>query len=96
MKNETGFDGEVHIASFVLHSDPVFLSRVEQHLSAMSDVEIHASDASGKIVVTVEKKAEAGVVICLDEMRLLDGVHAVNLVYHHAESEHALSEELNP
>jgi nitrate reductase NapD len=76
---------ELHISSLVIHGHPERMASVRAALATFDDVEIHAANARGKFVVTIESASEAALAERFTAISLLDGVLAAALVYHHVE-----------
>ena len=72
---------EVHVSSLVVQALPEFLDDAREAVSAMPGIEVHAAEA-GKMVVTLETADEGEIVARISEISLLDGVMAVNMVFH--------------
>ena len=72
---------EVHISSLVVQTLPEFLPAARSAVAAMPGIEIHAVEA-GKMVVVLETADEGEIVTRISEINLLDGVMAVNMVFH--------------
>jgi nitrate reductase NapD len=77
---------ELHISSLVVHAKPAVLDAVCRAIGALGGAEVHASNAQGKIVVTLETANEGDVLARLEQIGRLDGVISAALVYHHVES----------
>jgi nitrate reductase NapD len=63
-------------------------------LAQLADLELHAADESGKMVITLESDTEAVILERLEQISSLEGVLAANLVYHHSEDAASLEEEI--
>lgn len=85
---------EVHIAGVVVYSRPAQLDSVTSCIAAVPGADIHASNAEGKIVVTLETDSTKRTLDIMDAMRALPGVVDVALVYQHAEPVSALDLEV--
>ena len=72
---------EVHVSSLVVQALPESMGTAGKAISAMPGIEIHAAEA-GKMVVTLETADEGEIVARISEISLLDGVMAVNMVFH--------------
>lgn len=55
-------------------------------LAAMPGVEVHAATPEGRMVVTVERAADAEMTAAFDDISRLPGVLSAALVYHHDEA----------
>lgn len=89
---------QLHIASLVAHVRPEQLAATRSWLLAQPStgnaiqVEIHAEDAQGKLVLVTESEEEKAIVNFLDELRAQPGVLNAALVYHEYLSMHDLQE----
>ncbi len=93
---DSGFDSDVHIVSFVVQAVAEYLPELSEALKGIDGVEVHASDACGKLIVTAESDSARGVSDVFDQIRELPGVLAVSLVYHQVEDRAALEQEIKP
>lgn len=84
----------IHIASFVLLTQPAATSAVCTQLAAISAIEIAASDAGGKVVILIEADHERRIAELADSIRCLDGVLSLSMVEHHADTPEAMAEEI--
>lgn len=77
---------QLHIASLVAHVRPEHFTGLRAWLvqQAHTDIqiEIHAENAQGKLVLVTESSAEKAIVNFLDELRAQTGVLNAALVYH--------------
>jgi len=85
---------ELHIASLVVHSTPRRLESVAGTIAALPGACIHASSASGKLVVTLEAPAAEAMTAMVSGIQHLDGVLSAALVYQCADSLEAMNEEI--
>jgi len=76
---------EYHICGVLVMTRPEQAPRVEQALSTMPGVELHANDA-GRMVVTVEGDAYQGCADTITALGSIEGVASSSLVYHQIES----------
>ena len=76
---------ELHIASLVVRCRPERIAELERALATLPGAEIAATDASGKLVVTLESASEQVIARRLEEIGALPGVLSATLVFHHAE-----------
>ena len=83
--------GEVHIASIVVHVRPERIDAVAE-LASQLGAEVSGTDPSGKLVIVLESPSERSIVAAIDAIQALEGVFAALLVYHHAEPASALEE----
>jgi nitrate reductase NapD len=77
----------MNISSIVVDSRPERRVDVQQALSLLEGVEIHAVSPEGKLVVTVETSTDAGTTDLFAQISAVDGVMSVALVYHQFEPE---------
>jgi len=74
-----------HIASVLVQGWPEKMPIIEAELTALSGVESHGSNQSGKLILTLEAENDAGLVETMDHIQMTEGVVNVSLVYHHME-----------
>ena len=79
----------LHISSLLLRAHPEALERVTEEISSRTGAEAAVTDASGKIIVTLESEDESEIVDCLNDFSLLDGVVSAALVYHEVIEPHS-------
>lgn len=83
---------ELHIASLVVHTMPQALDPVGQALAKMDSIQVHGTHPDGKLVVTLEGPSADFILDQVAQIRLVDGVLNVSLVYQHAEPRQLLNE----
>ncbi len=83
-EKQTPRDGELHIASLLVHFQPSMREAVHTAILAMEGAEIHLAQDS-KLVVTVEGPHEGFIADRMTAMHLLDGVLSAVLVFHQVE-----------
>lgn len=76
-----------HISSLVVRADPARRAAVEAEIARLPRAEVALSDATGKIVVTLETADEHEIVAAMTAMQLLEGVVSAALVFHHMEED---------
>jgi nitrate reductase NapD len=76
---------EHHVSSLVVHGHPDRIPSIVDGLASIEGVEIHGGGNSGKLIVTLETGTEDEIVERTNAIRLLDGVLAATLVFHHVE-----------
>lgn len=86
---------EIHIAGVVVYARPAHLDSVRSCIDAVPGADVHASDGSGKLVVTLETESTKRTLDIMDAIRALPGVIDVVLVYQHAEPLAALDQEVS-
>jgi nitrate reductase NapD len=84
----------IHIASFILLTQPAATNAVCERIAALSAIEIVARDAGGKVVLLIEADHERRVADLADCIRDLDGVLSLSMVEHHVDTREAMSEEI--
>ncbi len=77
----------MHISSIVAHVVPTAALRVRAAIDSVAGLEIHAATDDGKLVVTIEAPSEGESVALMDQVRALDGVIAVAMVFHQCETD---------
>ena len=83
----SALEGEYHISSAIVQFKPEFMSRVNNLIGELEGVEVRGSDDQGKLIVVIESDTERGMVIIIDQLKELDGVANVSLVYHQVDNE---------
>ncbi len=76
---------EFHVSSLIVHGAAELLPAISAAIAALPGAEVHDSDGTGKLVVTLETVNEAEISERIDAIRALDGVFAASLVYHQVE-----------
>ena len=74
-----------HIASLMVQAWPDHLSEVTPLLNAIPGVEVHASEANGRMVVTVESDSDARLLDAISSIERTEHVVTASLVYHQIE-----------
>src|SRR5690625_7133279 len=72
---------ELHIASLVIHARPERLAQVRQWLLEQPNVEIHAEDERGKLVVVTAHERAQPILDLIDRANDLPGVAHAALDY---------------
>lgn len=82
----------ISVAGVLVHAAPAHIARVEEQLTQLPGVEVHAVTPEGKLVVTVEESE--GRMTGENVMRLyeIDGVLSAAMIYHHFENDAAEQE----
>lgn len=83
---------EFNICGVLVMVRPDAREAVEQRLTRLPGVEVHAGDADGRLVVTVEDTSEANCTETISALTDIDGVLATSLVYHEIATEESLQE----
>lgn len=86
---------ELHIASLVAHAAPSRLGSIAEAIAALPGALVHASSASGKLVVTLEAPTAAEITARIASIQHMDGVLSATLVYQCADSLAAMNEEIS-
>ncbi len=76
---------EFHVSSLIVHGAAELLPAISAAIAALPGAEVHASDGTGKLVVTLETASDAEISKRIDAIRALAGVFAASLVYHQVE-----------
>ncbi len=76
---------EFHVSSLVVLGAADRLATISAVIAGLPGAEIHASDAAGKLIVTLETDSEGETSQRIEAIRALDGVFAASLVYHQVE-----------
>jgi periplasmic nitrate reductase NapD len=87
---------ELHVASLIVQARPERLSEVEAAIRTLPSAEISASDAIGKLVVTLEAASERPIARALDQINAMPGVLSATLVYHEVDAVPAEAREASP
>lgn len=87
-------DKTLHISSLLIRANPADLDRVQAEILKLPNSEIPLSDASGKIIVTLETSSESEIVDSLTAVQLIDGVVSAAMIYHQADSTDAADQPL--
>ncbi|HYD94102.1 MAG TPA: chaperone NapD [Noviherbaspirillum sp.] len=85
---------EIHIAGIVVYTQPAQLESIKSCIAEVPYAEVHAQDAHGKLVVTLETEGTKRTLDTMDAIRALPGVLDTVLVYQHAEPASALAQEI--
>ena len=80
---------EFHVSSLIVHGAAELLPTISAAIADLPGAEVHASDGTGKLVVTLETVNQAGISQRIDAIRALEGVFAASLVYHEVEDAYA-------
>lgn len=83
---------EMHIASLVVHVIPDALCRIERALALYDDMQVHGHHPDGKLVVTLEGATAGDIMDQVSQIRQIEGVLNVSLVYQHTEPRQLLNE----
>lgn len=73
----------LHVASLIAHVRPEQMSQLKGWITTSPhQIEIHAENLQGKLVLVTESDCEQAIVQILDELRAQTGVLNAALVYH--------------
>ena len=89
------FIPQCHIASMVIQCKPDVYAQLVSTCGAMENSKVYTDKRDTAFVFVVERASEGALRKTIDELNSLVGVINVNMVYHQAESEQSLSEELS-
>lgn len=82
MPTMSASNGEVHISSLVVLCRPEELETAVANIEAMPNTEVHATDATGKIIVVIESPSERKILDAVEDLEAISGVVSATLVYH--------------
>lgn len=86
--NHTQTDGNWYVCSLVVQARPEKLSAVKKALLAMPFTEIHGEKADeGKLVVVIESDFQPNLVDQMAQIKEIDGVIVVSLIYSHQDEQ---------
>jgi nitrate reductase NapD len=85
---------ELHIAGLVVHARPQRVQALVARIGRLPGARVHAHDARGKLVVTLETAHEPELLDVLGRIQRADGVLSATLVYQCVDSLDAMNEEL--
>lgn len=85
---------EVHIAGIIVHAAPAMVPSIRTQVALLPRARVHAEDADGRMVITLETDSTKKTLDYMDALRALPGVSSLALVYQHAESPDAMDEEI--
>ena len=75
----------MNISGLIVYAQPAAFQALRARLAEIPGVEVHATTAEGRMVVTVERPTDGEMTGVFDRIGALDGVAATALVYHHDE-----------
>jgi nitrate reductase NapD len=76
----------IQISGIAIRLEPAKMESVKQGLQAIEQLEIHAEDPAGKLVITLEGRNAKGMTETIAEIEAIDGVAVVSPVYIHDET----------
>lgn len=74
---------ESNICGVLVHARPGLAAAVQGRLVALPGVEVHASTADDRLVVTVEDAGERRCLETVTQLQDIEGVLSTSLVYQH-------------
>ena len=77
----------MNISGILVYASPNSVDKVRIQLEKIAGVEIHADDAGGKMVVTIEKADDQETTRVFDSITRTPGVLSAAMVYHHFEAD---------
>ena len=75
----------MNISGVVVRTFPNSIDAVWHTLEQLEGVEVHGSNADGRLVVTIERQGERGIADLLVHMQDVPGVLSASMVYHQFE-----------
>jgi len=85
---------ELHITGLVVFATPDRAPSVADFIATLPGAQVHASDASGKLVVTLETESSARMIDQVSQIQREKGVLNAALVYQHADTLESMNGEL--
>ena len=85
---------ELHIASLVVHAPPGRVDRIACAILDLPDAQVHATSATGKLVVTLEAATAGEITRRVADIQHIDGVLSAALVYQCSDTLQAMNEEM--
>jgi len=85
---------EFNICGVFVQTTPGLLRDVEHTLIQTPGVDVHQTEADGRMVVTVEDTPDKYASETLLDLRSIDGVLSTSLVYHHCDTASHMSEDI--
>lgn len=73
---------EYHVASYVLQATPGQEIKIKSEISQLKGTEIHATNAYGKIVFTIEGETQTALGNIADQIKYISDVLTLAPVYH--------------
>lgn len=77
----------MNLAGVLVHANPERAAVVQQALTQMPGVEVHAVSDVGKLVVTVEQEDDRQTAEAMMKFYEVEGVLSASMIYHHFECE---------
>lgn len=89
-------EAELHIAGALVHTRQPHTLSVCAAMAHFAGVEVVQTSPEGRVVLVLEGPSARAIVDMLEQIRGIEGVLNVALVYQHAETLTAMQEELEP
>ena len=83
---------EINVAACVAFARPEAMQSVIHSILDGGFAEVPRSDASGRMVVLIERGSSREVIDAIDAIRAIEGVLALHLAYQHAEMDEDVPE----
>ena len=77
----------MNISGIVVHSRPENTEALRGQIAALAGVEIHATQADGRMVITVEDTPDAVPADTIMKVQLLPGVLAATIIYNYCDEQ---------
>jgi periplasmic nitrate reductase NapD len=74
-----------HIASLLVQARPENIPELTTELNLQGGIEVHDTDARGKMILTVEAENDKGLMNAITHVEQTKGVLTTSLVYHQIE-----------
>lgn len=78
---------QMYISSVIVHASPDHIEETRSQLLSLEGVEIHAAEANGKLIVTLDMEDEKSTTDTFEQVNRVVGVMSASMVYHHFEPE---------
>jgi len=75
----------MNISSVLVNAMPQALDQVTAGLSSLAGVEVHATSAEGRLIVTIEADSDQAVASLFTQINQQAGVLSASMVYHQFE-----------
>ncbi|WP_159098918.1 chaperone NapD [Aquabacterium olei] len=96
MTRKTQAVDEIHIAGVIVHTRQPHTVAACSAMDALEGMDVAQFSPEGRVVAVVEAPSAGAVMDLLDQVRGIEGVLNVALVYQHAEPADAMNEEMGP
>jgi nitrate reductase NapD len=78
---------QFHIASLLVQARPEEIPGLKVQLNRLQGIEVHDTDARGRMILTVEAKDDRGLLGAITQIEKTKGVITTSLVYHQIEED---------